>query len=69
MYDFKLSCKISTSDTYHSLLYYFYFQDAIRLFHELSDALEVLTDENTRRAYDNVLKARKANELRNRYVF
>jgi len=43
-------------------------KDAIRLFHELSDALEVLTDENTRRAYDNVLKARKANELRNRQL-
>ena len=29
---------------------------AIELFHQLSDALEVLTDENTRKAYDNVLK-------------
>lgn len=43
-------------------------KDAIRLFHELSDALEVLTDENTRRAYDNVLKARKAAVLRNRQL-
>jgi len=37
---------------------------AIELFHQLSDALEVLTDENTRKAYDNVLKARKAQEIR-----
>jgi DnaJ family protein C protein 17 len=35
-------------------------------FHRLSDALEVLSDEAARKAYDNVLKARKANELRNR---
>jgi len=37
---------------------------AIELFHQLSDALEVLADENTRKAYDNVLKARKAQEIR-----
>jgi len=43
-------------------------KEAIALFHQLSDALEVLTDEATRRAYDNVLKARKANELRNRQL-
>jgi len=43
-------------------------KDAVRLFHELSDALEVLIDETTRRAYDNVLKARKAAELRSRQL-
>jgi len=43
-------------------------KEAIALFHQLSDALEVLTDEASRRAYDNVLKARKANELRNRQL-
>jgi len=37
---------------------------AVDLFHQLSDALEVLTDEATRAAYDNVLKARKAQVLR-----
>ncbi len=35
-------------------------------FHLLSDAYEVLTNEETKKAYDNVLKARKAAELRNR---
>jgi len=39
---------------------------AVALFHQLSDALEVLADENARKAYDNVLKARKATEVRNR---
>ena len=39
---------------------------AAELFHQLSEALTVLTDENARKAYDNVLKAKKANELRNR---
>eukprot|EP00088_Acartia_fossae_P005440 TRINITY_DN12408_c0_g1_i1.p1 TRINITY_DN12408_c0_g1~~TRINITY_DN12408_c0_g1_i1.p1 ORF type:complete len:300 (+),score=55.89 TRINITY_DN12408_c0_g1_i1:72-971(+) len=43
-------------------------KEAADLFHQLSDALEVLTDESTRRAYDNVLKARKANELKNRQL-
>ena len=42
-------------------------KDAVALFHELSDALEVLTDPSSRKAYDTVLKARKANELRIRY--
>jgi len=37
---------------------------AVELFHQLSDALEVLSDEKTRAAYDNLLKARKAAELR-----
>ena len=37
---------------------------AVDLFHQLSDALEVLSDEKTRTAYDNLLKARKAQELR-----
>ena len=37
---------------------------AVDLFHQLSDALEVLSDEKTRAAYDNLLKARKAQELR-----
>ena len=38
------------------------------MFHQLSDALTVLVDESTRKAYDNVLKARKAAELRSRCV-
>merc|ERR1712042_67933 len=38
------------------------------LFHQLSDALEVFTDEATRLAYDNLLKARKAAELRVRQL-
>ena len=37
-------------------------------FHTLSDAYEVLTDADTKKAYDNLLKARKANELRNRQL-
>jgi len=37
---------------------------AVEKFHKLSDALEVLTDDATRKAYDNLLKARKAAELR-----
>jgi len=41
---------------------------AVGLFHQLSDALEVLTDPETRRAYDNLLKARKAAELRTRQL-
>lgn len=41
-------------------------KEAVALFHQLSDALEVLTDADTRKAYDNVLKARKAAELRTR---
>ena len=41
---------------------------AAQLFHQLSEALEVLTDAAARKAYDNVLKARKANELRNRQL-
>ena len=41
---------------------------AVDLFHQLSDALEVLSDEKTRAAYDNLLKARKAAELRNKQL-
>jgi len=41
-------------------------KEAVALFHQLSDALEVLTDVDTRKAYDNVLKAKKAAELRTR---
>jgi len=41
---------------------------AVELFHQLSDALEVLTDDATRLAYDNLLKARKAAELRVRQL-
>ena len=40
----------------------------VELFHQLSDALEVLSDEKTRAAYDNLLKARKAAELRIRQL-
>merc|ERR1719264_474075 len=43
-------------------------KEAVDLFHQLSDALEVLTDEKTRAAYDNLLKARKAAELRIRQL-
>jgi len=43
-------------------------KEAVALFHQLSDALEVLTDDTTRKAYDNVLKARKASELRLRQL-
>ena len=42
--------------------------NAAILFHQLQDALAVLTDAAARKAYDNVLKARKANELRNRQL-
>ena len=41
---------------------------AAELFHQLSEALAVLTDEEARKAYDNLLKAKKANELRNRQL-
>ena len=41
---------------------------AAETFHQLSEALAILTDETARKAYDNVLKARKANELRNRQL-
>ena len=37
-------------------------------FQQLLEALAVLTDDTARKAYDNVLKARKANELRNRQL-
>lgn len=37
-------------------------------FHTLSDAYELLTDADAKKAYDNLLKARKANELRNRQL-
>ncbi|KAK6182290.1 hypothetical protein SNE40_010005 [Patella caerulea] len=39
---------------------------AAELFHELSKALELLTDAAARAAYDKALKARKAAELRHR---
>ena len=42
--------------------------NAALLFHQLQEALAVLTDTAARKAYDNVLKARKANELRNRQL-
>ena len=42
--------------------------NAATIFHQLSEALAVLTDEAAKKAYDNVLKARKANELRNRQL-
>ncbi len=37
-------------------------------FHLLSDAYEVLADADTKKAYDNVLKAKKAAEVRNRQL-
>lgn len=39
---------------------------ASELFHELSKALEILTDKAARTAYDNVWKAKKAAELRHK---
>ncbi|GAB0088131.1 dnaJ homolog subfamily C member 17 [Sergentomyia squamirostris] len=39
---------------------------AAELFQELAKALEILSDESARSAYDRVLNARKAAELRNR---
>ncbi|XP_067012994.2 dnaJ homolog subfamily C member 17 [Anabrus simplex] len=39
---------------------------AAELFHELSRALEILTDESARAAYDKVLRARKAAKLRHK---
>ncbi|KAI8121860.1 hypothetical protein FF38_04011 [Lucilia cuprina] len=41
---------------------------AAELFHELSKALEILTDKSARTAYDNVWKAKKAAELRNKQL-
>ncbi|XP_033163657.1 dnaJ homolog subfamily C member 17 [Drosophila mauritiana] len=41
---------------------------AVERFHELSKALEILTDESARAAYDKVLKAKKAAELRTRQL-
>jgi len=41
---------------------------AAELFHQLSEALAVLSDESARKAYDNVLKAKKAAEIRNRQL-
>ncbi|XP_059621234.1 dnaJ homolog subfamily C member 17 [Phlebotomus argentipes] len=41
---------------------------AAELFHELAKALEILSDESARAAYDRVLNARKAAELRNRQL-
>lgn len=41
---------------------------AAERFHELSKALEILTDESARSAYDKILKAKKAAELRSRQL-
>ncbi|XP_017113962.1 dnaJ homolog subfamily C member 17 isoform X2 [Drosophila elegans] len=41
---------------------------AVERFHELSKALEILTDASARAAYDKVLKAKKAAELRSRQL-
>ena len=38
---------------------------AAELFHQLSQALSVLTNEDERNAFDNLLKAKKANKIRN----
>lgn len=42
--------------------------EAAQLFHQLSEALKVLTDETAKAAYDRVLKGRKETELRNRQL-
>ncbi|KAJ4444223.1 hypothetical protein ANN_06014 [Periplaneta americana] len=39
---------------------------AVELFHQLSKALEILTDESARAAYDKVINAKKAAKLRHR---
>ncbi|CAD7092102.1 unnamed protein product [Hermetia illucens] len=41
---------------------------AAELFHELSKALEILSDASARAAYDKVLNAKKAAELRNKQL-
>ncbi|KAI8481285.1 DnaJ (Hsp40), sub C, member 17 [Branchiostoma belcheri] len=41
---------------------------AAELFHQLSKALEVLTDVAAKAAYDKILRARKQNEIRNRHL-
>lgn len=41
---------------------------AAELFHELSKALEILCTESTRAAYDKVIKAKKASEIRHRQL-
>ena len=38
---------------------------ATKIFHQLQHALAILIDDAARKAYDNILKARKANELKN----
>ena len=40
--------------------------EAAKLFHQLSEALKVLTDDLAKAAYDRVLRAKKETELRNR---
>ncbi|KAF6026284.1 hypothetical protein EB796_015412 [Bugula neritina] len=41
---------------------------AVEIFHQLSKALEVLTDEAARAAYDKILKARAAAQLRHKQL-
>ena len=41
---------------------------AAELFHQLSDAIAVLSDEKAKAAYDNLLKARNRRELENRQL-
>lgn len=41
---------------------------AAELFHELSQALEILCTESTRAAYDKVIKARQASEIRHKQL-
>ena len=38
---------------------------ATKIFHQLQHALAILIDDAARKAYDNILRARKANELKN----
>ena len=40
--------------------------EAVKLFHQLSEALKLLTDVSARAAYDRVLKGKKEAEIRNR---
>lgn len=42
--------------------------EAVKLFHQLSEALKVLSDESAKAAYDRVLRAKKETEFRNRQL-
>jgi DnaJ family protein C protein 17 len=43
-------------------------KEAVKIFHDLSKAYEVLLDPKARAAYDAVLKAKKAKEIRDKQL-